>query len=241
MRIAVLSDIHGNYWALGRVLLNVERRSVDSIVNLGDSLYGPLKPKEAFNLIKSNAIISISGNEDRLILEKFHNSPTLNYVLDELNEEATEWLKSQPKTFALEQDIFLCHGTPDSDSTYLIEQIYNVYVCVKNSEMIEDQLKGVKQKIVLCGHSHLPKIVQTRTRLIVNPGSVGCPAFDDDSPVYHKVETFSNYSRYCIVEILDGEVLIEQISVPYDYEKAVNCAMKNDRPDWAKWLQTGRV
>ena len=197
MRIAVLSDIHGNNWALSGVLLNAEKRKVDSIINLGDSLYGPLKPKETFDLIKSTGIISVSGNEDRLIIEKYHNSSTLNYVLGELNEEATEWLKSQPKTFALEQDIFLCHGTPDSDSTYLIEQIYNVYVCVKNSEMIEDQLTGVKQKIVLCGHSHLPKIVQTRTRLIVNPGSVGCPAFDDDSPAYHKVETFSNYSRYC--------------------------------------------
>ena len=241
MRIAVLSDIHGNYWALSRVLLNAEKRKVDSIINLGDSLYGPLKPKETYHLIKSTGIISVSGNEDRLILEKYHNSSTLNYVLGELNEEAAEWLKSQPKTFVLEQDIFLCHGTPDSDSTYLIEQIYNDYVSVKNSEMIDEQLKGVKQKIVLCGHSHLPKIIHTSARLIINPGSVGCPAFDDDSPVYLKVETFSNYARYCIVEILDGEVLIEQISVPYNYEKAVNCAMKNDRPDWAKWIQTGRA
>lgn len=107
--------------------------------------------------------------------------------------------------------------------------------------MIEEQLKGVKQKMILCGHSHLPKITQTSSRIIINPGSVGCLAFDDDSPIYHKVETLSNYARYCIVEIFDGEVLIDQISIPYDYKKAVDSAMKNNRPDWAKWLHTGRV
>lgn len=134
MRIAVLSDIHGNYWALSRAILDIDKRKVDSIINLGDSLYGPLKPKETYDLIKSSGIISISGNEDRSITEKYFGSSTLNCVLGELNEEAMDWLISLPKTYVTEQNIFLCHGTPDSDSTYLIEQISNDYVSVKKNK-----------------------------------------------------------------------------------------------------------
>lgn len=94
MRVAVLSDIHGNYWALCKVLRDADSRKVDSIINLGDSLYGPLKPKETYDLMKSNGIKSISGNEDWLILDKNHDSPTLNYVIRELNTEAMDWLNS---------------------------------------------------------------------------------------------------------------------------------------------------
>jgi len=61
MRIAILADIHGNSWALSKVLEDIEKKKPDLIVNLGDSLYGPLNPKETFDLIKSRKIISISG------------------------------------------------------------------------------------------------------------------------------------------------------------------------------------
>ena len=50
-RIAILSDIHGNYWALDAVIKDIELRGVLSIFDLGDSLYGPLEPKKTYDLI----------------------------------------------------------------------------------------------------------------------------------------------------------------------------------------------
>ncbi len=65
MKIAIQSDIHGNSWALEVVLRDLEGRGPDLIVNLGDSLYGPLDPMGTFDIIRSLPIVSIAGNEDR--------------------------------------------------------------------------------------------------------------------------------------------------------------------------------
>jgi len=68
-KIAVISDIHGNSIALREVFRDIGSRDVDTIINLGDSLYGPLDPKGTFELLESNNLISISENQDRIILE----------------------------------------------------------------------------------------------------------------------------------------------------------------------------
>lgn len=244
MKIAVLSDIHGNSWALSKVLKDIERRKPDLIINLGDSLYGPLNPRETFKLIKSYPIRSISGNEDRLITENFdkdHPPGTLGFVIRELNEEAHDWLLSLSKTTILDCRIYMCHGTPESDSTYLMERIDDDSLTIKEPGRIDELLQGIKQNIVFCGHSHIHRLVQTPNHTIINPGSIGCPAFDDHFPVYHKVENFTNHAQYCIADLSDYDFMVEQVSIPYDFNKAVNCAAKNNRPDWAKWLKTGRA
>jgi predicted phosphodiesterase len=83
MRIAVISDVHGNYWALTSVLKDIDKRKPDLIVNLGDSLYGPLKSNDTFRLFRSYDIISISGHQDRTIIGNLRdesNNMTLRYV-----------------------------------------------------------------------------------------------------------------------------------------------------------------
>ncbi|MBU1014743.1 MAG: metallophosphoesterase family protein [Bacteroidetes bacterium] len=241
MKIAVLSDIHGNSWALKEVLKDIDKRKPDLLVNLGDSLYGPLKPLETFQLIKSRKIISISGNEDRLILNHTTMNPTLEYVINDLNDEALLWLRSLKFTDTFAPGIFLCHGTPASDSTYLLEDLSTNQISTKDSGEIENELEFIDHNIILCGHSHLSKVVQITEKIIINPGSVGCQAFDDDIPIFHKVENHSNYAQYCIIELIQKKIHIDQIFVPYDFDEAANCAVKNNRPDWAHWIRTGKV
>lgn len=244
MKIAVLSDIHANSWALKAVLKDISIKRPDMIVDLGDSLYGPLNPKETFELIKSHNITSISGNQDRYILEGLdgkQDNQTLRFVIEELNDEAFNWLGSLPKTRIINTNVFMCHGTPHSDNIYLLEQLYDKFVTVNDTTKIEELLQGVNQKIVFCGHSHTHRVIQTPDRIIVNPGSVGLPAYDDDLPIYHKIESFNNNAQYCIVDLFDNEIKIEQMSIPYDFNEAVESAVKNKRLDWAKWIKTGRV
>jgi len=241
MKLAVISDIHGNSWALEAVLEDISKHDPDLVVNLGDALYGPLKPGETFNLIKSNNILSISGNEDRLILEKNPPSLTLDFVIRDLSPEAMKWLESLPETMILSSGIFMCHGTTDCDTTYLLEDICEGNLRVRNPEDLEELLNGVNEKIILCGHSHLPRLVNTSEKIIINPGSVGCPAFDDDHPCYHKVSNYSYHARYCMVELYDKEIITHHIAVSYDHMKAADCAIRNGRSDWAKWLQSGRA
>jgi diadenosine tetraphosphatase ApaH/serine/threonine PP2A family protein phosphatase len=92
---------------------------------------------------------------------------------------------------------------------------------------------------VLCGHTHVPRSVRSRGTLIVNPGSVGQAAFDDDIPCPHVIETGSPDARYAIVEKRNGEWVADLISVPYPYQEMAELARLRDRPDWVCALLTG--
>lgn len=58
-KIAVLSDIHGNSWALEEVIKDIEKRGIKNIIDLGDSIYGPLDPMGTYKLLTQNKINSI--------------------------------------------------------------------------------------------------------------------------------------------------------------------------------------
>jgi predicted phosphodiesterase len=244
MRIAAISDVHGNSWALAKVLKSIESKKPDLIINLGDTLYGPLNPRETYNMVRSHGIISISGNEDRLITEhigKKSKNSTIDFVIKELHDEALDWLTNLPKTAVLDCRVFMCHGTPLSDSTYLLERLTKNHVSVHEPVTIDELLKSVVQTVVFCGHSHIHRVVKSYNHMVINPGSAGCPAFSDDFPVHHKIENYSSHAQYCLSEINSDGILVEQVCVPYDVHAAVDCAIRNNRPDWAQWLKTGRV
>ena len=245
-KIAVLSDIHGNSEALKALFKDLDKREVDLIFNLGDILYGPLDPMGTFELLQSRNIISISGNQDRIILEnidKETNLVTLKYVLNELNKEVIHFLKSLSFDYKHDTGIYLCHATPQKDDEYLLENLFSSHVSLKDNNEIEEILETIAEKIVVCGHSHQPRVLKTKGRTIINPGSVGLQAYDDDLPIFHRMQNFSPDARYSILHLnnVNNISAIEQIVLPYDYELAARQAENNNRPDWAKWIRTGRA
>ena len=243
--IAVISDIHGNAWALEKVLEDIERRGIKTVLNLGDTLYGPLEPKRTFDLIScNNNIISICGNQDRVIFENHElnsNSPTLEFVKGQLNQNAIDWLTSLPFDLIYDNTIYCCHASPKSDSIYLLENIKSNLVGIKDDLEIGVLVREIKQKIIACGHSHIPRIVEASNKIIINPGSIGLQAYDDDFPTPHKMESFSTYAKYCIVANTGDLQSFELVSISYDYESAASCAERNNRKDWATWIRKGRV
>ena len=76
---------------------------------------------------------------------------------------------------------------------------------------------------------------------VVNPGSVGLPAYDDIHPHPHVVETGSPLARWALVETAPGGWRVALCSTPYDVAAAVRRAEANGRPDWADALASGRV
>ena len=126
MKLAVLSDIHSNVFALESVIADAQTRSVSEIVNLGDILYGPIAPKATYEMLMKHDFITISGNQDRQIYEsttqEILSNPTLQFILDDLGSEPINWMKSLPFDHQLNDDIYLCHGTPESDLIYLLSQ-----------------------------------------------------------------------------------------------------------------------
>jgi len=243
MKIAILSDIHGNSWALNDVLEDIKSKKIETIINLGDSLYGPLDPQGTFNLLIENNVLSIRGNGDRAIIEHLDDvSPykTMEYVKSQIDNDVIDWLKKLPFEL-INNNIYCCHASPDSDTSYLFEDLKADHIEIKENSKIDKILKDIKQEIIVCGHSHVSRIVKTANKIILNTGSVGLHAYSDKLPIPHKMENFNSYARYSIITLSENPVKIEQVAISYDYEAAAKKAEKNERSDWAKWIRTGRV
>ena len=75
--------------------------------------------------------------------------------------------------------------------------------------------------------------------LILNPGSVGCPSYDDPGNDPHVSEAGSPHARYAVLTIDEHQVSAEMLAIPYDWDAASAQAEKNDRPEWAYGLRTG--
>src|SRR6266404_234997 len=200
-RIAIIADIHANVWALDAVLSDIRREGVEVVVNLGDVLYGPLAPRATFErLLGEKVVLTVRGNQDRQIYDGSFKNPTLNFVIEDLGEETICWLKGLPETAVFEDEIFLCHGTPSSDETYLLEDVALGRAFLKSDEEIVRLVGDVRHPVILCGHSHVPRLVRLASgQTILNPGSVGLPAYSDDLPVPHVMETYSPHASYAIL------------------------------------------
>jgi hypothetical protein len=94
--------------------------------------------------------------------------------------------------------------------------------------------------VIACGHTHIPRIAHSRTgQLLVNPGSVGLQAYEDDYPRYYRVENGDAYARYATIEKRGGAWHAQIHPVPYDHESMARLAERNGRAGWAHALRTG--
>jgi len=246
MRLALVSDIHGNLPALEAVLADVARRGADRIANLGDHLSGPLWPAETAAFLMRQSWPQLAGNHERQLLTHpiDEMGASDRYARAQLGQTALAWLAALPGTFSIADDVFLCHGTPASDLTYFMETIAPGGVRMATRDELDARLAtsaaAAAAGLVACGHTHVPRALRSSGGvLIVNPGSVGLPAYDDDRPSFHVIENGSPDARYAICERTAAGWRAELISIPYDHESAAAQAERNGRTDWAHALRTG--
>jgi predicted phosphodiesterase len=245
MRIAAISDIHGNLAALDAVLADIARRDVDRIVNLGDILSGPLDPAGTADRLIALDLPTIRGNHERqlLTLERAAMGVSDAHTAPLLGDAHRAWLTALPATMRLEPDVLLCHGTPRSDLDYYLDHVDAAGARPATPAEIDIRTGPETAALILCGHTHVQRTHRRPGgQLIVNPGSVGLPAYDDDRPFPHVMESGTPQARYAIAERADdGRWTVESIAVDYDWETAARTAEARGRPDWAIALRTGRM
>ena len=169
-------------------------------------------------------------------------SPTLRGVRDNLDAVHLKWIEDLSMTAVVDETFFLCHGSPCSDTEYLLVEVSEHGVALRSSQALLNLTAGITQSVVLCGHDHIPRTVRLPNgKLVVNPGSVGLPAYQDDSPYPHAMETGTPHVRYSIVSGSEAGWQVEDVAVPYDWDTASRAAHENGRVDWAEWLRTGRA
>lgn len=242
MRLGVIADIHGNLPALEAVLERLAGLSVDRIVNLGDCASGPLWPAETVKLLRASAMSHVRGNHDRALGAAAPDGlgASDGYAWRNLDAEARGWLAGLP--FEIEVDGARCvHASPKDDDTYLLDAIEGGRLVAADPEAVEALIGTAGAAAVLCGHSHQPRLLRLDDgRVVVNPGSVGNPAYHATEPSNHVSESGAPHARFAVVEITEA-VAVEHYATAYDWEHAAKCAHANGRADWAHALRTGRI
>ncbi len=241
-RIALLSDIHGNLPALEAVADDLRHRNIGLTVSLGDNLSSPLWPLETARFLMAAGWPALAGNHERQVLTLPPERQNLSdrFTRTQLGAAELAWLAGLPSGLMLEAQVLLCHGSPHRDIDYLLESIADGHTRLASEQEIRQRLQHTRAAVIACGHTHIPRNLMLDGMLLVNPGSVGLPAYDDDHPP-HCVENGSPHARYAVIECRHGHWLSEHYAIPYDHEHAARRAEAQQRADWAYALRHGRV
>lgn len=242
MRVALLSDIHGNLFALEAVITALAREKVDQIICLGDvAMFGP-QPCEVLARMQALTCPVVMGNTDAWALDpqphsvrdeatEFFNAIEL-WGAQQLTQADRAYIRTFQPTIALafgEDDTLLCyHGSPKS---------YNDIIVATTPDVEVAALIGDQQALLLAGgHTHAQYVRRYQNKLLLNPGSVGLP-----------YETLPNgrernppWAEYAIVEWSAGELTLALRRAPYDIEPLLASTMASGMPhaDW--WCKDWR-
>lgn len=230
MKLAIISDVHGNLHALDAVLDDIAGQGVDATLTLGDYLSGPFDPAGVADRMIELGLPAIRGNHDRYLVEGRDDDWHIDvYVRSLLAPRHLDWLRGLPPTTVHESSVLLAHGTPRNDNVGWLDGMVGGHAVLMPREHIEREAEGLSYELLLCGHTHVARTVKLGDgRLVVNPGSVGSP-FDSGSPDAH----------YAIIEKRRAGWTVSLNSIPYDHVAAANLAVARGYPKWAEVVTTG--
>jgi putative phosphoesterase len=225
MKIAFISDIHGNAVALEAVLQDIEKQAVDKIVVLGDIAYRGPEPKKCLDIVRSLHTDVIKGNADEWLVRGVQQGEVPDSALVQMNEERhwglaqldetdIDYLQSLPHSLTLElEDVktTIFHATPTS--------LFDIVLPNTEDAIIEKELMTSDAQLFVYGHIHLPYIRYINGKILINTGSVGLP-FDGLAK-----------ASYAIVEVQSGRIRTSLERVNYDKTRVVDLYKQGDYPN----------
>lgn len=233
MKIAIISDIHGNLSALNNVLKEIKKNSIDKIFCLGDIVMAGYKPNETAEIILNLAkeygknFEIIQGNTDKMVafyskelLELAKNKfPCMGYALCDdiqiIKPEIKEYIKNLPENKYVEVNgikIQLVHGSPRKQDENIFPNL--------SAEEVEKMVKTSNADIIFCGHTHLPCGYSLNSgKTVVNVGSVGRSMAENKMPYWVLFEIFD-----------DGTFNIEHKMTKYDNIEVAKLIKKRGFP-----------
>lgn len=209
MRIAIISDIHGNWPALEAVLLDIQKSSVDQIICLGDLANGGPYPAECIAAIQSLELVTLQGNHELYILDQIPDMDThdpswrtVHWTRQQLTPQLLDYLNGLPLSYTLPCGDAVCfHASP-------LNQFWGFLPAHTNQEVAE-RMNELDNVTLFVGHTHCPLYRLWSNSWIVNCGSVGMPL--DGSP----------HAKYGIAAYRGGHWQIEFRAVAYDLEEVM--------------------
>lgn len=238
-RIAIISDIHGNCFAFDAVLADIEKRSVDQVVCLGDAIQGGPQPAEVVARLRALGCPVVMGNADAWMLNGI-NTSTVEGVTEKqekvrqwqlalLSEEDRRFIESFQPTVDLTLDNgleMLCfHGSPASFDELIFPET--------PEEEFQRMLGQYRGRVMCGGHTHLQQIRRIGDYFFFNPGSIGVP-YNRNQPE----ENFQldHWAEYAILTVNDKELDLDFRRVPIDVAGLIEVFETTKRPFSEDWV-----
>ncbi len=243
MKFAAIADVHGNCPALEAVLADSAALGITEVVNLGDHVSGPLEAARTADLLIERGFPSVRGDQDRILVELSQAGTSARSDFRQLARKHFAWMASMPPTLMYREQVFLCHASPRDDAAFWLDTITgDGSVRASPIDTVEAGAEGINAEVILCGHTHIPRVVRLRDgRLIVNPGSVGLPGYDGRAPVPYIVEVGTPHACYAIIERTRAGWSVTIRYVPYDGTAMAALARAKGMLTWASAIATGWV
>lgn len=237
MRLALISDIHGNNTALQAVLHDIHRQRVESIVCLGDVATNGPEPKRVIAELRNIGCPCIIGNHESALLDpdaavRYQIPPqlisSLNWTLNQLTKSELSYLASfkatLPITLGKDMNLLCFHASPLSNTDLLL--------AMTPAEDLAEMFTGSDAKFFAGGHTHLQMLRQYEGMLVINPGSVGQPF--RSFPLPGSAPSLLPWAEYAILDWADDALSVDLRRVPFDVNKYCRAIMESEIPlkDW---------
>lgn len=236
MRIAVISDMHGNNLAFEKVLADIKGQGTDQIVCLGDAIQSGPQPAEVVQNLRALNCPVVMGNADAWLLTGVETGDegipperlkkmgeVWLWSLSQLNDDDRAFISGfQPTvTINLEGslDLLCFHGSPTSFDDIILPHAPN--------EVFDKFLGRYSDKILTSGHTHAQQIRRNGDLFFFNPGSVGMAWSHFQPDGKFKLDHWAEYS---ILTVENGRTSLEFRRVPFDVNELIHIYRASGRP-----------
>ncbi|MCB0062771.1 MAG: metallophosphoesterase family protein [Caldilineaceae bacterium] len=239
MRIALLSDIHGNLTALNAVLAELAAEQIDQYLCLGDVVeHGP-QPREALARTLALNCPIIMGNTDERMLTIVDTATPPSPMRPGYEQDVwsaaqlTEADRTAIRMFVptahvtLAEDVTLLafHGSPRHNNEFIGASL--------SDEALGERLAGVQATILAGGHSHEQLLRRYGDIFVVNPGSIGAPFNVSDSGPQRPA-----WAEYAVLDIQSRtQINIDFRRTPFDVEQHIQAYERSDMPHKHLWIK----
>ncbi|MBL8102467.1 MAG: metallophosphoesterase family protein [Anaerolineales bacterium] len=240
MRIAFISDIHGNFTALQAVLADIKSQGADQVICLGDTISLGPQPLETLNALKEFSSIYVMGNHDEAILDPKkaaeleitdHLVPDLYWCRERLSASDFEFLRSFQSTYEMTFPngvrLLAFHGSPISTT--------DIIQATTAPELLDKYFAGQTATVFIGGHSHIQMHRRYGKKLILNSGSVGNAfefAFSPGNPPH-----LLPWAEYAIVNQSGNSFNVDLRRVYFDIEELLKIVKASGLPGTAWWFK----
>ena len=238
MKMAVIADIHGNYEAAARVIEDIEKQGVDTVISLGDNIGYGADPEKVIQLVKKNRIISVLGNHELALLDekvkawfKKDGAKSVEYTINHLSMDSQAFIRSFKLNLSFHDCFFVHAFYPDSVRFYIDE--------LDDSQLL-DAFNRMEKSVCFVGHTHKrllfypeqgrihleklnpgKKTLSRNKKYFINAGSVGQPRDGSSGAAYliWDTERFELEIRSVAYDVAAAATKIRNAGLPERYAR----------------------